>query len=129
MEGAACNEFFTVDFGSETMTRRKTLAIAGVAVALALAAGAGVAVALRPASLQQRLEQIRDGMTYAEVVEIMGEPRPGPPDAWETFFKTWEDRRGEAWIILNGDMKVIFKNYQANERTGFLDRVLAWLGL
>ena len=56
------------------MTRRRKLTVVGIAVALALAAGIGVVVALRQASLQERLEEVHDGMTYAEVVEIMGQP-------------------------------------------------------
>jgi hypothetical protein len=59
------------------MTRRKKLAIAGIA--LALAAGAGVVVALRPASLHERLEQVREGMTRAEVVEINRHSPSGRP--------------------------------------------------
>jgi hypothetical protein len=56
------------------MTRRRKLAVAGIAVALALAAGVGVVVALRPASLEGSFKQLREGMTYAEVLAILGEP-------------------------------------------------------
>src|SRR5262249_54035615 len=113
------------------MTRRKKLAIAGIVVALALAAVVVVAVALRPASLQERLEQVREGMTYAEVIEIMGEPeRSVSPRTRSTplFAILWEDRRGNAVVYFDREKKAYRKDFFRIEPTGFLDRVLAWLG-
>jgi outer membrane protein assembly factor BamE (lipoprotein component of BamABCDE complex) len=112
------------------MTRRKKLAVAGIAVALLLAAAFAVVVALRPSGLEQKLEQVREGMTYAEVIAIMGEPSHGSP--WGAFrnYKTsaWESRRGTAWVSFSGD-EVYSKGFNRNEPSGFLDRVLSWLGL
>jgi hypothetical protein len=74
------------------MTRRKKLSIGCIAVALALAVAAGAAVMLRPPSLERKLEQVRVGMTYAEVVAIMGHVdgiSTGPP-----FSVIWGSRRG-----------------------------------
>jgi hypothetical protein len=112
------------------MTRRKKLAIAGIAVTLALATGIGVVLALRPPSLQQRLEQVRKGMTYAEVVEIMGQPNPAGTTNYPPHFGvTWESRRGQAAVIFNVvDERVSHTEFSPVEPTGFLDRVLAWLG-
>jgi len=113
------------------MTRRRKLAIAGIA-ALALAAGIGVAVALRPASLEERLEQVRIGMTYAEVVEIMGEPHPytGQSSRDWLYVRCWWSRRaGAAWVHFDGDWRAERFHFVRAEPTGFFDGVLAWFGL
>jgi hypothetical protein len=37
-------------------------------------------------------------------------------------------RRGNAWVHFDRDERAIGKRFTPVERTGFLDRVLAWLG-
>src|SRR2546430_2730093 len=85
------------------MTRRKKLTIFVVAI-LALAAAGVVAfvavAALREPSWRSKLAQLREGMTYDEVVAILGEPdalRPGlvgDPAAGESAFWIRPD-----WVI------------------------------
>lgn len=111
------------------MTRRRKIAVAGIAVALALAAGAGVAVALRPASLERKLEQVRDGMTCAEVAAIMGKPGTYIFFSPNMQYRVWESRRGTAWVQFDERDTVSGRSFERLEPTGFLDRVLAWLGL
>jgi hypothetical protein len=109
------------------MTRRPKIAVTLIAVALALAAGFGVALALRPLTLKQRFDQLRDGMTYAEVVAILGRH-----DDQEIVFPSifeWEDRGDRAIVNFSHDGTAHYKGFMPIERTGFLDRVLAWLGL
>src|SRR5262245_9116412 len=111
------------------MTRRRKIAVAGIAVALILAAGASVTVALRPVSLWERFKQVRDGMTYAEVVAIFG--RPGGDSGFipDIGIKIWQDRRGQAWVHFDENMKACDNRFFLSiEPTSFLDRVLAWLG-
>jgi hypothetical protein len=113
------------------MTRRRKIAVAGIVVALALAAGVGIVAAIRSRPLEPKLEQVRYGMTYAEVVGILGEPcTPG----WKchTWTKVWEDRRLQAFVWFDGDPKIVTavgRRFLPVEQTGLLDRVLAWLGL
>jgi hypothetical protein len=109
------------------MTRRRKLA-AGIAVALALAAGIGVAIALRPPSLKQKLEQVRDGMSYDEVVELMGEPDQAMGWGVSNSVCWWREKRGHAHVSFSGE-GVCERRYTWNEPSDFLDRVLAWLGL
>jgi len=112
------------------MTRRKTLAIAGVAVALALAAAVGVVVALRGSSFERRLEQVREGMTYDEVVAMIGNHDVGRLETYAPcFMAVWKNRRGHVWVHFDGDERVIRKDFTPIEPTGFLDRVLAWFGI
>jgi SmpA / OmlA family len=110
------------------MTRRKKSAVALIAVALALGAGAGVVVALREPSLEQKLEQVRVGMSRDEVVEIMGEPgaAAGSFFYWDRY---WSDKRGHVLIRFNAEDRVFDKAFTRREPSNFLDRVLAWLGL
>jgi len=119
------------------MTRRRKMAVAGIAVALSLAAVV-VAVAVRGPSLERRLAQVRNGMTYAEVVEIMGEPdKKHPPfrDKIGTAInghqvEIWERQRGTVWVHFGANATVFRSGFVRNAApTGFLDRVLAWLGL
>jgi hypothetical protein len=67
-------------------------------------------------------------MSYAEVVEIMGEP-----SHVETFLlwslAQWEDRRGRAWVHFDPQERAFEKNFTRVEPAGFLDSILAWLGL
>lgn len=115
------------------MTRRKKLAVAGIVVALAISTVAVVAVAVRGPSLERRLEQVREGMTLAEVVGIMGEP-PAHDNLVDRMLdkvaiKAWGNRRGLATVDFDENMTVVSKRFSPIEPTGFLDRVLAWLGL
>jgi hypothetical protein len=111
------------------MTRRKKLAIAGIAVALALAAGAGAVVALRPASVEQKLKQVRKGMSYAEVVAIMGDPTHDVVPNFRVLRCYWSDKRGDAYVAFGRDGTAFDKDFFPAKRDGFLNRVLAWFGL
>jgi hypothetical protein len=111
------------------MTRRKKVAVAGIAVALVLAAGLGLAVALRPSSLERKLDRIRDGMTYAEVVAILGEPTTASRSIFDSGLKLWEEGRGQAWVQFDIEGRACWKDFTRNEPSNFLDRVLAWIGL
>src|SRR5262245_545543 len=112
------------------MTRRRKLAIAGIAVALALAAGIGVIVALCGSSFERRLEQVREGMTYDEVVAMIGNRDDGRLETYAPcFMAAWKNPPGYVWVHFDGDERVIRKDFTPIEPTGFLDRVLAWLGL
>ena len=108
------------------MTPRKKLAIAGIALALTLAAGIGGVFAFvalfPPASVEQKLDDVRPGMTRGEVVEILGRPRPPSRrshfvvGSFACFVVVWEDDRGTAWVYFAGD-RVTRKRYFAKERT------------
>jgi len=86
------------------MTRRKKIVCVTVAAMLAIGIGGGtfavVALSL-PASVEEKLADVHDGMTHNEVHEIMGQPRPPSgthyvraSDAGLIF--VWEDERGTA---------------------------------
>jgi hypothetical protein len=87
-------------------------------------------IALRPTPLERKLEQVREGMTYDEVVEIMGKPDivERNPIIMHLLTLGWESRRGAAWVNFESEV-VTSTEYDPIEPTGFLDRVLAWLGL
>jgi hypothetical protein len=63
------------------------------------------------------------------VVAIMGKPRHDPIRFGRTLIAGWEDRHEYAALYFDRDEKVFDRAFVRRERTGFLDRVLAWLGL
>src|SRR5262245_38827536 len=112
------------------MTRRRKIAVALIAVALAISTVAVVAAAVRGPTLERRLEQVRQGMTYVEVVAILGEPDGRIPTSGSCFLVFLEDGQGgTAWVDFDVDGTVISTAFTRAYRSGFLDRVLAWFGL
>jgi hypothetical protein len=112
------------------MTRRKKLALSVVAILALGAAGVVAVVALRGPSMQSTCEQIREGMTYDEVVAIIG----GQPAVWgtsETPFTTgiWGGRGGAIFVVFDADNRVHAKGFVPAAPSGFFDRLRSWFGL
>jgi hypothetical protein len=114
------------------MTRRKKLAIAGLAVALALAAGIWVVLALRPPALAATYDRLEFDMTYDDVVAILGEPdstRPGTNrPGW--IGASWAGRDGTIIVAFSPEKRAEGFMWRHPDATpNPLDRVLGWLGL
>ena len=78
--------------------------------------------------MRSKFEQLREGMTYDQVVAILGEPdtvRPVDPPLMKAA--VWA-RRDSAITIFFGSEGVGFKWFQESDAS-FLDRVLSWFGL
>jgi hypothetical protein len=91
------------------MTRRQKLAICVVATAFTLAVGIGMFVAITPpslASLERKLEQVRNGMTYPEVVAIMGTDYDGEPRVARPYILWCGARGAVASVQFDGGDRV-----------------------
>src|SRR5262245_27264567 len=111
------------------MTRRKAR-ILGIVALLALAAGIAV-VALRSDSPREKYGRVKRGMTYDEVIKILGQPRrdelneygPRYRDCW------WLDRNCHIWLGFDSQNRVDAAAFSGSGRPDFLNRVLRWFGL
>jgi hypothetical protein len=110
------------------MTRRKKLAISVVAILALAAAGVGAAVALRGPSMQSKYEQLREGMTYDEVVSLLGEPSRGLWPDERLGYGRWSGDDGRVYVFFT-DGKVVGMGFLEEQPPGFLDRLRSWFGL
>ena len=112
------------------MSRRR-LAF-GAVVALVLAAGLVAVVALRWPSVQSRFDRIQKGMTYDEVITILGSPRnqwPVPGDTGSWTVAEWFFDGADIVVFFDPSNRVSRGRYEALEPSSLLDRIRGWLGL
>src|SRR5262245_46981092 len=107
------------------MTRRKKLAISVVAI-LALAAAGVVAVVSFTPTMQSKFAQLREGMSYDEVVAILGEPDGG---VGISVGFVWIGRDASICLGFDGENRILWKECYPDERPSFLDRMRSWFGL
>jgi hypothetical protein len=116
------------------VTRRKKLPLVVFAVGLVLAAAFITLSALRSREPPQRegLESVRKGMTYAEVVAILGEPddfhRAPRIVVDDDLPVVWSRREGRIIVYFKGEWKVSQGPVWEARSRGFLERSFDWLG-
>ena len=127
------NETLKRRLGSEArgnvVTRRKKITIVLAATALALVGCLVCVAARRVASMLDRLQRVSAGMTYAEVVAILGTPAPvveelagleiRGPGIGAPWLAVWVDRRGVAFVRFDHDDKSSSRPSRANCREPF----------
>src|SRR5438094_923697 len=113
------------------MTRRKKFAVAGIAVALILAAGFVAVAALRGESMREKFNRLREGMTYDEVVAVLGNApeREQPGHFFPGKLSTWTDRHEAICVSFDPTNRVKVTQICTIQPAGFLDRLRSWFGL
>lgn len=79
------------------MTRRRTRLLVGLAALAAAAVVVGLWPESRPRPCRATFEQVKVGMTQAEVEATVGAPRSEPPRMWLGE----PDRSDEAWALCD----------------------------
>jgi hypothetical protein len=111
------------------VSRRKVL----IAIGVALASGITALVFFLPPP-PTKFDQIRKGMTYDQVVSILGEPDTcvGPRNTggyWRAV-ATWEGKNGSILITFHPETGGVHgrRLLEPPPPRGVLERMLGWLG-
>jgi hypothetical protein len=121
------------------MSRKRVRWLVAVLLLFAIALTALWWFYLRPpyGITKRSFARIQKGMTIAEVEEIIGSPPNiisslvswAPPRLDRTTLRSWHGPEHQISLVVDGNGIVLGKVWDGPESSGFLARILEWLGL